>query len=107
MKSQILENENEDKKAKKQRRKKNHNKRKRRYKTKMHSDEDAKERICIGAKNKSLQVINSACMYNRTQNKTNKNKNAKKTQNPARKLKNVYFFFQTRNVLNENEGANS
>ena len=62
----------------------------------MHSDEDAKERICIGAKNKSLQVINSACMYNRTQNKTNKNKNAKKTQNPARKVKNVDFFSKTK-----------
>ena len=59
-KTHISENEN----AKKRKRKKNENAKKRkRKKTKTHKNEDAKERISIGALYKSLQIINSSFIY--------------------------------------------
>ena len=53
-------NENAKKKRKRKKRKK---KRKCKKKTKTHKNEDAKERISIGALYKSLQIMNSSFIY--------------------------------------------
>ena len=79
-------------------------------KTKTHKNEDAKERISIGALSKSLQIINSSFIK-----KLKKNVNAKKKNSKKKKKKKNAYFQERRRIFsraktqkkNENEDANS
>ena len=63
-KTHISENEDAKKtKTQKNENAKNAKKKRKRKKTKTHKNEDAKERISIGALYKSLQIINSSFIY--------------------------------------------
>ena len=66
-KTHISENENakNKRKRKKKKRKRKKNAIAKKKKTKTHKNEDAKERISIGALYKSLQIINSSFIYNK------------------------------------------